>query len=113
MFQTVLMLLVPPQNAGRTEFRAHRPASRMATRARSALAPGYAGIRAKGQIDEWNEVRKGERIEVPYTGRDEASIESREDDQVSLLEVVGNALGFALLMTALWLLTRLAESLLS
>jgi hypothetical protein len=100
MFQTVLMFLASPQDAPRSEVQVCRPASRMATRARPVVAPSHAAARAK----DWHEDRNA--------ALDEALDEAWEEGQVTWLTVVGNALGFALLMTGLWLGVRLVETLL-
>jgi hypothetical protein len=96
MFQTVLMFLASPGNAARSEIQVCRPASRMATRARPAVALSHAGARAK----DWPQARNA------------ALDEARGESQVTWLTVAGNALGFSLLMTGLWLVVRLAETLL-
>ena len=44
--------------------------------------------------------------------RNAALDEVRGESQVTWLTVVGNALGFSLLMTGLWLVVRLVETLL-
>jgi hypothetical protein len=100
MFQTVLMFLASPGNAARPEIQVCRPASRMATRARPAVAASHAAARAK----DWNEGRNA--------APDDALNEAREEGQVTWLTVVGNALGFSLLMAGLWLVVRLVEILL-
>lgn len=89
MIQTLLMFLALPQNAARTDRQVDRPALRMATRAKPVQAQCL------------DEGRNG--------GRDE----SRDEGLVTWLAVVGNALGFALLMTGLWLVLRLVETLLA
>jgi hypothetical protein len=87
MFQTVLLFLASPGNAARPESQVCRPASRMATRAK-----------------DWNKGRNA--------APDDALNEAEEEGQVSWLAVVGNALGFSLLMAGLWLVVRLVEILL-
>jgi hypothetical protein len=104
MFQTVLMFLASPGNAARPEIQVCRPASRMATRARPAVAPGHAGARAK----DWNAARN----EALDQDLNEVPGEVRGEGQVTWLTVVGNALGFSLLMTGLWLVVRLVDTLL-
>jgi len=96
MFQTVLMFLASPQDAPRSEIQVCKPASRMATRARPAVAPGHDTARDS----DWNE------------GRNAAPDETREEGRLTWLTVAGNALGFSLLMTGLWLVVRLVEALL-
>jgi hypothetical protein len=108
MFRTVLMFLASPQDAARSEIQVSRPASRMATRARPAVAPGHAGARAKDWNAARNEALDQDLNEVPGEVRGEV----RGEGQVTWLTVVGNALGFSLLMTGLWLVVRLVDTLL-
>ena len=96
MLQTVLMFLASPQNEATTERRVDRPVSRMATRAKPAVAQCHA----EGRNESRNESRA------------ESRAESRDEGLVTWLAVVGNALGFVLLMTGLWLVLRLVETLL-
>jgi hypothetical protein len=89
MLQTVLMFLAPPDNpAGaekRLEKRLEKRSVPMATRARPGASTGWdeAGIAGSSQ-------NQGECV-------------------VSWLAVVGNALGFSLLIAGIWLVLRLAE----
>ena len=85
MIQTLLMFLALPQNAARTDRQVDRPALRMATRAKPAQAQCL------------DEGRNG----------------SRDEHLLAWPAVVGNALGFALLMTGLWLVLCLVETLLA
>jgi hypothetical protein len=85
MLQTVLMFLAPPDNPAGAEKRLEKRSVPMATRARPGASTGWdeAGIAGSSQ-------NQGECV-------------------VSWLAVVGNALGFSLLIAGIWLVLRLAE----
>ncbi len=84
MFQTVLMFLAAPQNMSGSASRSGKFSQRMATATKPALA--HSGVQSSGEYNA--------------------------TDRVSWLAVVGNALGFFVLIAGLWLVLRLAETLL-